>query len=296
MTDQNQSSTASPEAEDEDLARKGFFGQLLGYPRAYVGLLMTALFVVCALFAPYLTSVDPVSQEMTNRLQPPGTSGSPLGTDEYGRDVLTRIIWGSRVSLRVGLGVSILTGIFGTLFGLTAGFYKRLDGVLMRVMDALMAFPAILLALAIIAALGAHEINAIMALAIVYVPRTARIVRSAVLNVVNQTYIEAARSAGAGNARLILRHILPNAAAPLIVQLTFVFAMAILGEAALSFLGAGVPPPTPSWGNMMSEARVLMRQAPWLSIMPGVAVVAMVVGVNLFGDGLRDLLDPSIMG
>lgn len=296
MTDQRQSSTPSTESEDEDLLRKGFLQRLLRYPRAYVGLLMTALFIICALFAPYLTSVDPVSQEMTNRLQPPGTRGSPLGTDEYGRDVLTRIIWGSRVSIRVGLGVSMLTGIFGTLFGLTAGFYKRLDGVVMRVMDALMAFPAILLALAIVAALGAHEINAIMALAIVYIPRTARIVRSAVLNVVNQAYIEAARSAGAGNARLILRHILPNAAAPLIVQLTFVFAMAILGEAALSFLGAGVPPPTPSWGNMMSEARVLMRQAPWLSIIPGVAVVAVVVGVNLFGDGLRDLLDPSITG
>ncbi|MFO8059595.1 MAG: ABC transporter permease [Bacillota bacterium] len=294
MTEADSASTGC-EDEEENLTRKGFLLQLLAYPRAYVGLLMTVLFVICALFAPYLTAVDPISQDMTNRLQPPGTPGSFLGTDEYGRDVLTRIVWGSRVSLRVGLGVSALTGIFGTLFGLIAGFYRRLDGVIMRIMDALMAFPAILLALAIVAALGAHEINAVMALAIVYVPRTARIVRSSVLNVANRTFIEAAKSAGAGNWRLIVRHVLPNAAAPLIVQLTFVFAMAILGEAALSFLGAGVPPPTPSWGNMMSEARVLMRQAPWLSLLPGAAVVTMVVGVNLFGDGLRDLLDPSII-
>jgi peptide/nickel transport system permease protein len=190
--------------------------------------------------------------------------------------------------------VVALNAVFGTLIGALSGYFRRLDNPLMRVNDALMAFPAIILALAITAALGPSTLNAILALAIVYIPRTARIVRASVLVVREMEYVQAAIAAGAGNWRILRHHILPNSMAPLIVQLSFLFAYAVLSEATLSFLGLGAPAPTPTWGNIMAEGRQYMREAAWIIAVPGAALAITVMGLNLLGDGLRDVLDPRL--
>jgi peptide/nickel transport system permease protein len=187
-----------------------------------------------------------------------------------------------------------LNAVFGTLLGAVSGYFRRLDNMLMRFNDALMAFPAIILALAITAALGASMINAVIAIAVVYIPRTARIVRASVLVVRETEYVQAAVAAGAGTWRILRHHILPNSLAPLIVQLSFLFAYAVISEATLSFLGLGAPPPTPTWGNIMSEGRQYMREAPWIIAIPGVALALTVMSLNLLGDGLRDVLDPRL--
>ena len=188
----------------------------------------------------------------------------------------------------------MLNAVFGTLIGAAAGYFRRLDNVLMRVNDALMAFPAILLAIAVTSVLGPSTINVILALSIVYIPRTARIVRSSVIVLREMEYVQAAVAAGAGHWRILRHHILPNAVAPMIVQLSFLFAYAVLSEATLSFLGVGAVPPTPTWGNIMSEGRDFMREAPWIITIPGVALMITVMGLNLLGDGLRDVLDPRL--
>ncbi len=184
----------------------------------------------------------------------------------------------------------------GLVVGLLAGYYRRLDNVLMRVMDGLMAFPAILLAIALMASLGPSLQNVVLALGVVYTPRIARIVRGSVLVVRELPYVEAARAAGAADLAILRRHVLPNCLSPLIVQGTFIFALAVLGEAALSFLGVGAPPTVPSWGNILAEGRLYLQQAPWLVLAPGVAIMATILGLNLFGDGLRDALDPKLRG
>jgi peptide/nickel transport system permease protein len=194
----------------------------------------------------------------------------------------------------MGLSVVALNAVFGTLLGAVSGYFRRLDNMLMRFNDALMAFPAIILALAITAALGASMINAVIAIAVVYIPRTARIVRASVLVVRETEYVQAAVAAGAGTWRILRHHILPNSLAPLIVQLSFLFAYAVISEATLSFLGLGAPPPTPTWGNIMSEGRQYMREAPWIIAIPGVALALTVMSLNLLGDGLRDVLDPRL--
>jgi peptide/nickel transport system permease protein len=249
---------------------------------------------LAALAADWIAAESPTRMNMRQRFSPPGGGRFLLGTDAFGRDILARLVHGAQVSLRIGLLVVIVSGLFGTFFGAVAGYFRRLDNPVMRVMDAFMAFPAILLAIAIAAALGPSEANVVIALAAVYTPRTARIVRASVLVVREAEYVLAARTAGAGHARILLGHILPNSMAPLIVQLTFIFAYAVLAEAVLSFLGVGPAPPTPTWGNMIADGRNFIREAPWITLVPGIAVSMTVLGLNLVGDGLRDVLDPRM--
>ena len=249
--------------------------------------------VLMALLADLIAPHDPLRNNFRYRLGAPNDVHW-LGTDRAGRDVLSRIVHGSQVSLRIGLMVVVVTAVFGAVIGGLAGYFRRLDNPVMRVMDAMMAFPGILLAIAIAAVLGPSEFNAVLALAITYTPRTARVARAAVLVVREMDYVQAAKALGAGHARIILRHILPNSLGPLVVQLTFVFAYAVLSEAALSFLGMGPPPPTPTWGNIISDGRDYLREAPWICLYPGLAISVTVLGLNLLGDGLRDVLDPRM--
>ncbi|HKX18862.1 MAG TPA: ABC transporter permease, partial [bacterium] len=233
----------------------------------------------------------PDAIEMAARLSPPSPR-HPLGTDNFGRDVLSRVIYAGRVSLLIGLGVMVLSTATGTLAGLAAGYYRAVDAVAMRILDGLMAFPAILLAIALVAALGVGIRNEILAIALVYFPRTARIVRASTLQLKQRTFVEAAVALGEGDGRILGVYILGNALTPLIVQSTFVFAEAILADAALSFLGLGVRPPAPTWGNMLDEAHIYIETAPWFVVFPGVAIVLTVLSLNLVGDALRDLADP----
>lgn len=259
----------------------------------FSGVIILAIILILTVLAPYITPYDPDTSDFMNRLKPPSVQHW-LGTDTFGRDVLTRILYGSRLSLRIGLLVVIFNGILGTTLGLLSGYYRKLDTPIMRAMDVMMSFPEIFLGIAIMAILGGGEQNVILALGIVLTPRTARIIRSAVLKVVNEEYIEAIRALGGSDRRILFRHVLPNCLSPLIVQLTFIFAYAILAEAALSFIGVGSPPPTPSWGNILSEGRDYIPVAPWITLYPGIAIAATVLGLNLAGDGLRDVLDPKM--
>ena len=260
---------------------------------AVIGGVIVALVALVAAIAPLLGTHDPLFLDPAARLSPPG-GDHRLGTDNFGRDTYSRVVYGSRVSLQVGFGVAAGSVLIGTLVGLTAGYFRRFDSVIMRVMDGLMAFPGIILALAIMAARGPSVGNVIFALTVVETPRVARVVRSVVLTVRQPQYVEAARSIGVGTTRLLGRHILPNCLTLLIVQGTFVFAQAVLGEASLSFLGAGTPPEIPSWGNMLGEARAYLASAPWTMLAPGAALMIAVLGLNLLGDGIRDLLDPRL--
>ncbi len=249
--------------------------------------------VVAALFAPLIAPYSPTRMDIVHRLAPPGMAHL-LGTDDFGRDVLSRVLFGARQSLAVGALVVCLATLLGTVLGLCAGYFRRMDTALMRFNDALMAFPDILLAIALMAALGASLINVVLALGIVYTPRVARIVRGAVLVLRELPFIEAAEALGAGRMRIMLVHLLPNLVSALVVQGTFVFGYAILTEAALSFLGAGVPPTIPTWGNMIAQAQQYMGQADWLMLFPGGAIVLVVLSLQMLGDGLRDALDPKL--
>jgi peptide/nickel transport system permease protein len=267
--------------------------RLLHHRLFMTGLTLFALVVLMALSANVLAPHLPNQNNFRYRLGAP-TGVFLLGTDGFGRDVLSRVIYGARVSLRIGLMVVVMNAILGTLIGAGAGSVRALDNVVMRVMDGLMAFPAILLAIALAATLGSSEANVVIALTVAYTPRTARIVRASVLVVRELDYVQAALAAGAGYLRVLFRHILANSLAPLIVQLTFIFAVSILAEAVLSFIGVGPPPPAPTWGNVIAEGRNYIREAPWISLLPGVAIGITVLGLNLLGDGLRDVLDPRI--
>jgi peptide/nickel transport system permease protein len=258
-----------------------------------IGAVIVGGITLAALLAWYLAPFDPVKNNYRYRLGAPNEAYW-LGTDRYGRDVLSRILWGAQVSLRIGIGVALATALAGGLIGLFAGWWRGLDGWLMRVMDGLMAFPGILLAIALAATLGPSELNVMIALTIAYTPRTARIVRGAVLVAAAQDYVEAARAIGAGPARLLLRHILPAAVAPLVVQQTYVFALAILAEAVLSFVGVGPPPPTATLGAIIADGRDAIVEAPWVTLYPGMVISVLVLGLNLLGDGLRDALDPRM--
>jgi peptide/nickel transport system permease protein len=260
---------------------------------AVLGALIVAAILLVALTAQFLVRHDPLFLDANVRLQAPNAT-FPLGTDNQGRDTYSRVVFGARLSLLVGVGVSLLTVLIGTGVGLLAGFYRRFDSVIMRVMDGLMAFPGVILAIAIMAAIGPRVENVIFSLTVVYTPRLARVIRSSVLQIRELQYVEAAQAIGVGAPRLLMRHILPNCMAILIVQSTFVFADAVLGEASLSFLGAGTPPEIPSWGNMLGDARQYLARAPWTMLAPGAALMLAVLGLNLLGDGVRDLLDPRL--
>lgn len=258
-----------------------------------VGAVIMLLMVIVAIAAPLLTTHSPTALNPVDRLQPP--SGKWLfGTDNFGRDLFSRTIYGARTSLLVGFSIAALAIITGTAIGLVAGYYRRVDGALMRLMDALMAFPGIILAIGIMAAAGAKVSNVIIALTVVSMPRVARLVRSVTLTIRGMQYVEAAHAIGVPDRRILVRHVLVNAVSPLIVQATFIFAEGVLGEATLSFLGAGAPPYIPSWGNILGEARQFIRDAPWMMLLPGSALTLTVLSLNLLGDGIRDLLDPRL--
>ncbi len=285
--------TAPAEGWASRLGRNRVLRRLRHHKLFLTGICLFAVVLAMAVFAPLIASTPPDQIQFRHRFEPPSLA-FPFGTDNFGRDLLARVVYGARLSLEIGFTVVVLTGILGTAIGAAAGYFRRLDNPLMRVMDALMAFPAILLAIVIAAALGASAINAVIALAAVYTPRTARIVRASVLVVREMEYVQAARACGAGDWRIMRRHILPNSLAPLIVQLTFIFAYAVLAEAILSFLGVGPEPPTPTWGNIIAEGRQYMREAAWITLFPGLAIAMTVLGLNLLGDGLRDALDPRM--
>lgn len=249
---------------------------------------MAAVAVASPLIAPHPLAINPI-----DRLKPP-SAAHPFGTDMLGRDIFARTVHGGRISLLVGFSVAALTTVFGTAIGLVAGYLRRLDAFVMRVMDGLMAVPGILLAIAFMAIASASVMNVVVAIAIAEVPRMVRLVRSVVLTIREQPYIEAAVSIGTRTPKLILRHILPNTIAPMTVQATYVCASAMITEAILSFLGAGTPPEIPSWGNIMAEGREFFELTPWIILFPGLFLAATVLAVNLVGDGLRDTLDPRI--
>lgn len=258
-----------------------------------IGFVLILALTLLALATPLLTSFDPTAMRMRLRFRPP-SSVNYFGTDQFGRDIFTRTLYGARVSLWIGLSVAILSGVAGTLLGVAAGYFRRLDSPIMRLMDALMAFPAILVAIGISAALGPQVGSVIAALTIAYLPRTARIVRASTLLIREMDYVAAARLAGRGPFAIIRRHVLPNCIGPLIVQASFVFAFAILAEAGLSFLGVGPPPPAPTWGNIIADGRDYAVEAWWVMLFPGIAISLAALGMNLLGDGLRDVLDPRL--
>jgi peptide/nickel transport system permease protein len=267
--------------------------RLLRHRLFLTGLVLFGIILAFAAFAPWITTADPIKLGMRTKFRPPG-SDFIFGTDNLGRSLWSRMVWGARLSVEIGVMVVALNAVFGTIVGAVSGYFPRLDGAIMRVNDALMAFPAILLAIGVTAVLGPSTENMILALAVVYIPRTARIVRASVLVLRETEFVQAAVAAGASHWRILRTHVLPNAVAPLIVQLSFLFAYAVLTEATLSFLGLGAVPPTPTWGNIMAEGRQYMREAPWIITMPGVLLMITVMGLNLLGDGLRDVLDPRL--
>ena len=276
-----------------ETARGRWVRRLLRNRNVVVGTAIFLVLVVAALSADWVATHDPTRLDPVNRLKPPSASHY-LGTDEFGRDVYSLVIHGSRVSLLVGSVTMLLTSIGGIALGLVAGYYRRLDTFVMRVTDGLMAFPAVLLAIAFMAARGPGVWNVILALSLVYTPRTALLVRSTVLSLRELDYVQAARALGRRDFDVALRHILPNCLAPLLVQGTFIFAYAVLAEAILGFLGVGVPPYVPSWGNVIASGKNVIREAFWVSLFPGLALTIAGLSLNLLGDGLRDVLDPRL--
>ena len=277
--------------------QRGIAAEVLAHlthnPTGLVGLSIVLLFILLAIAAPLLAPFDPIAQPAKRLLTP----GSPylFGTDEFGRDLLSRIIFGSRISLQVGIiSVSIALLVGGTL-GLVSGYYLGLlDSLVQRVVDIMFAFPSIILIIAISGVLGPSITTAMLAIGIVYAPIFARIARGPTLAIMQQQYVEGARAMGAQQWRIMLHYVLPNIAAPLIIQATLSFSTAILSEATLSFLGLGTQPPDPSWGTMLSSGRKYMELAPWVAIFPGLAIALAVLGLNMLGDGLRDALDPRL--
>jgi len=257
------------------------------------GAAILAVVALAALFAPWIAPYDPMALKVLDRLQSP-RAAHWFGTDELGRDVFSRVIFGARYSLLIGAMVVVVSMVCGVLLGLAAGFFRRLDGPVMRLVDAMMSFPDILLAIALVAVLGASMTNVVLALAIVYTPRVARVVRASTLVVRELLFIEAARALGISTWRILFIHVLQNIASPILVQATFIFAYAVLAEAGLSFLGVGVPPVLPTWGSMISSGQPFAHQAIWLVVFPGIAIILSALSLQMVGDGFRDLLDPKL--
>jgi peptide/nickel transport system permease protein len=257
------------------------------------GATILVIVTLLALFAPWVAPYEPMTMKIIDRMQSPRLAHW-FGTDELGRDVFSRVVFGARYSLMIGAWVVLISVTGGVLLGLTAGFFRRLDGPIMRVVDAMMSFPDILLAIALVAVLGASMTNVILALAIVYTPRVARVVRASTLVVRELLFIEAARALGVSTWRILFIHILNNIASPILVQATFIFAYAVLAEAGLSFLGVGVPPELPTWGTMIASGQQFAHQAIWLVVFPGIAIILSALSLQMVGDGFRDLLDPKL--
>jgi peptide/nickel transport system permease protein len=274
-------------------APPGLWRVLASRPTVVIGLLVLMLIVVAAIAAPWISPHDPYRLSIANRLKPP-SGRFWFGTDEFGYDIFSRMLVAGRLSLLVGFGVVCLSTLIGVILGLIAGFNRRADTVLSRVVDAMMAFPDVLLAIALMAALGPSVINVIIALAIVYTPRIARIVRASTLVIRELPYVEAARALGVSTARILVVHVLRNLVSPIVVQATFVFAYAMLAEAGLSFLGVGVSPEIPTWGTMIAAGRQFIGRADWMILFPGLAIVLAVLSLQMIGDGLRDALDPRL--
>jgi peptide/nickel transport system permease protein len=259
---------------------------------AIVGMIVLVGAVGVAVFAPFVAPYDPLKQDLANLLAPPSAS-HVLGTDNVGRDILARVIWGARVSLIAGAGSVAIAALAGCLLGLLAGYWRGpVDDLVMRIMDAVLSFPALVLALALGAVLGAGLGSVLIALGVVYAPTFARLMRGQVLTIRMREYVQAARLLGAPDWRILQRHVLPNAATPIVVQASLSVAFAILAEASLSFLGLGVRPPEPSWGGMINAGRGYLQQAPWIVFGPGAALFVTVLGLNFVGDAVRDALDP----
>ncbi|MGB9812355.1 MAG: ABC transporter permease [Thermovenabulum sp.] len=269
---------------------------------AMIGLVIIILFTILAILSPVLSPADPIKQDLSNRLKPPGSPSNIckngiyiLGSDEFGRDILSRILYGARISLSVGIISQILVTIVGVTMGSLAGYYGgKIDMLIMRLADILFAFPDLLFYIGVMFALGPSIYNVFVALALIGWAGMARLVRSQVISLREMEYIEAAKAQGLSDLRIILKHILPNCVGPIIVSITMGIPGAILAEASLSFLGLGVQPPTPSWGNMIYAARAYMRTNPMYSVWPGLAIMIMVFSFNLLGDGLRDAFDPKL--
>jgi peptide/nickel transport system permease protein len=262
------------------------------HPTVVASTAVLLILVILTVASPYLSS-NPLDISPRNRLKTPSAEHW-FGTDNLGRDIYSRTLHGGRVSLTVGLGVGLLATFFGLMVGLVSGYSRPVDAVIMRIMDGLMAIPEILLAITFVAITSASIQNVIMAITIPEVPRVARLVRSVVLMIREQPYVEAAVSIGTGLPKMLLRHVLPNTVAPLLVQGTYVFASAVITEALLGFVGAGTPPEIPSWGNIMAEGRIYFQMAPWIIFFPGTFLTFAVLAVNVLGDGLRDMLDPRL--
>ncbi|KQU21476.1 MULTISPECIES: ABC transporter permease [Peribacillus] len=273
--------------ERQSLLLRRYFSNRLVVTGSVIILILSLI----SIFAPLITIYTPYDMIVTARLSPPSAEHF-FGTDNFGRDLFSRVVYGTRVSMTVGLTVAAITLVIGAVIGLYSAYYRTLDHILMRICDGLMAFPAILLAIALMAALGPNIINVILSLSIVNTPTVARVVRSAAIVVKEQTFIEALRSQGASSWRIIWLHIAPNTMSPLIVQITYVFGVSVIIEASLSFLGAGIPAPAPSLGNILFDGKIVIFNAWWMTVFPGVFIILSVLGLNLFGDGLRDLLDP----
>ena len=286
---------AHPAPVDATLERWARARRLLRRRGILAGSVILAGVLFVAVAAPWLTPYDPMRLDVASRLLPPSRAHL-FGTDEFGRDVYSLTLYGARISLFVGGSVMLLTSIVGVILGLVAGYFRAVENLVMRILDGLMAFPAIVLAIALLASLGPRVSNIVIALTIVYMPRTARIIYGAVLVARETPYVEAARAAGARDARIAFRHILPNCLAPVVVQGTFIFAYAVLAEAVLSFLGVGAPPYIPSWGNVINAGGKLIKEAPWIGLFPGIAIAVTGLGLNLLGDALHDLIDPRLRG
>ena len=263
------------------------------HPTAILGAIVLLALIAMAILAPYLGTIDPQAISPARRLRRPSETYW-FGTDMLGRDVYSRVVYGARVSLTVGLAVAFFATVIGLAIGLVTGFVRWLDGIVMRIMDGLMSIPGVLLAIALMALTKASLGNVVLAITITEVPRVVRLIRSLVLTLREQAYVEAAIASGTRTPRILLRHILPNTVAPLLVQATYICASAMLTEAILSFLGAGTPPNIPSWGNIMAEGRSLFQIATYLIFFPGIFLSLAVLSVNMLGDGLRDALDPRL--
>lgn len=276
-----------------DLPQPGFLRQLLSRPVTTFATAVLVILIFSSAFAPWIAPFDPAKLSIMQRLSAPDLIHL-LGTDELGRDVFSRLLFAGRTSLLVGVAVVLFASCFGVFLGLLAGYFRRLDAPVSRLIDAMMAFPDILLAIALVAALGPSATNVVIALGIVYAPRLARVIRASTLVLRELPYVEAAKALAVPTHVILRRHILRNLTSPLLVQGTFIFANAILAEAGLSFLGVGISPDIPTWGTMISQGRQYIDAAGWIMLFPGIAIVLTVLSLQLLGDGLRDLLDPRL--